>query len=267
MARLPADAAVSRSSSHATVNEDLVGPDGNPLISRGTVTLVFALSGHPFRHDFLVVEGGDLLLLGNDFLARYRATVEPFGKDGSGAMRLQVTHRGRRRHLAIPLSCAASSLPAVSAPVRLKRRCCPVAFKAPNDDATGPSAEILTSEHPALVPLDDPVSTPPVPDPTTAVSPLEHVTSQTVTDEYLLYSKSAITLAARTEVTVWLPMPLAHREHTDTILVDRIPAAHGLEPGVPVACSLSKPNAEGLVPVRLINVLHRATTIPAHLPR
>ena len=266
LARLPADAAVSRSSSHATVNEDLVGPDGNPLISRGTVTLVFALSGHPFRHDFLVVEGGDLLLLGNDFLARYRATVEPFGKDGSGAMRLQVTHRGRRRHLAIPLSCAASSLPAVSAPVRLKRRCCPVAFKAPNDDATGPSDEILTSEHPALVPLDDPVSTPPVSDPTTAVSPLEHVTSQTVTDEYLLYSKSAITLAARTEVTVWLPMPLAHREHTDTILVDRIPAAHGLEPGVPVACSLSKPNAEGLVPVRLINVLHRATTIPASAP-
>ena len=61
-------------------------------------------------------------------------------------------------------------------------------------------------------------------------------------------------------------MPLAHRGRTSSVLIDRIPAAHGLEPGVPVACSLSTPNAEGLVAVRLINVLHRPTTIPSSSP-
>ena len=266
LARLPADAAVSRSDDRATVDEEITGANGQPLVSRGTVTLVFTLSGHPFRHDFLVVDGGDLLLLGNDFLSRYQATIRPFGDDGSGTMQLQVNHKGRHRHLSISLSCAASNLPAVSAPVRLQRRCCAAPLRAPTEGDTGPSDEILTSEHPALVPLDDPVIASPPLDPVAAVPPLDHVTSQTITDEYLLYSKLAIPIPARTEVTVWLAMPLAHRGRTSSVLIDRIPAAHGLEPGVPVACSLSTPNAEGLVAVRLINVLHRPTTIPSSAP-
>lgn len=267
LSRLPADAAVSRSQTTPTVNSDLVGPDGQPLVSRGSVSLVFTLSGHPFRHDFLVIEGGDLLLLGNDFLARYRATVEPFGKDEKGAMRLQVELKGKRRQLSVPLSCAASPLPAVSAPVRTRRRCCPVPLRAPREEDTGPNEEILTSEHPALVPIDDP--SPPVTnlDPTTsATTPLEHVTSQIVTDEYLLYSKSAFTLPPRAETTVWLPMPHAHRHRSSPVLVDRIPAKHGMESEIPVACSLSTPDSEGLIPVRLINVLYRTSTVPASFP-
>ena len=95
---------------------------------------------------------------------------------------------------------------------------------------------------------------------------LHHVTSQTITDEYLLYSKLGIPIPARTEVTVWLAMPLALRGRTSSVLIDRIPAAYGLEPGVPVVCSLSTPNSEGLVAVRLSNVLHRPTTIPFSTP-
>ena len=95
---------------------------------------------------------------------------------------------------------------------------------------------------------------------------LHHGTSQTITGEYLLYSKRAIPIPARTELTVWLAMPLAHRGRTSPVLIDRVPVAHGLGPGVPVACSLSTPNAEGLVAVRLINVLHRHTTIPSSAP-
>jgi hypothetical protein len=42
----------------------------------GTVTIVFAVEGRPYTHNFQVVEGGDLFILGNDFLAEHGANVE-----------------------------------------------------------------------------------------------------------------------------------------------------------------------------------------------
>ena len=63
--------------------------------------------------------------------------------------------------------------------------------------------EGLLSEHPSLVPIDDP---PTEATSATATGPSKHMVSQMITDEYLLYCKQAITLPARTEVTVWLPV-------------------------------------------------------------
>ena len=48
-----------------------MGPDSKPLVTQGTVDIIFTLDGHAFQHEFIVVRGGDLLLLDNDFLARY----------------------------------------------------------------------------------------------------------------------------------------------------------------------------------------------------
>ena len=67
--------------------------------------LLFTLSGQSFRHRFIVVEGGDLLLLGNDFIALYHATVTPLQKDGTGNMQLTVTVDGQERVVDVALSC------------------------------------------------------------------------------------------------------------------------------------------------------------------
>ena len=54
----------------------VVGPGGERLLMLGTVSIVFTVEGHPFVHRFQVVDGGDLFILGNDFLAQHEAKVE-----------------------------------------------------------------------------------------------------------------------------------------------------------------------------------------------
>ena len=56
---------------------DVAGADGNLLVILGTVVLTFHLGGRLFEHKFQVVEGGQLLILGNDFLASHRGAVHP----------------------------------------------------------------------------------------------------------------------------------------------------------------------------------------------
>ena len=121
LANLPGDACVSRTRTEPTVDDNLVGPDAKPLVTHGTVTLIFTMSGHAFRHEFLVVEGGDLLLLGNDFIGRYRATVIPFDEDEEGGMDMSVTRRGVRHRIRIPLSCAPRSQTPVAAVATIPR--------------------------------------------------------------------------------------------------------------------------------------------------
>ena len=52
-----------------------VNADGNPMLILGVATLTFTIAGWPYRHEFIVVHGGDLLLLGCDFLCGCRADV------------------------------------------------------------------------------------------------------------------------------------------------------------------------------------------------
>ena len=54
----------------------VIGPSGERLLMLGTVTIVFAVENRPYTHNFQVVEGGDLFILGNDFLAEHEAKVE-----------------------------------------------------------------------------------------------------------------------------------------------------------------------------------------------
>ena len=78
---LPADAVVSRDFTADT--GVVVGPSGEPLTRRGVATIVFDLDGMPCRHRFLVVEGKALLLLGNDFLDAWKASIN-LNEDGQG---------------------------------------------------------------------------------------------------------------------------------------------------------------------------------------
>eukprot|EP00962_Isochrysis_galbana_P029700 scaffold9550_cov111-Isochrysis_galbana.AAC.5 len=58
LASLPDDACISREEQEQKLDA-IAGPDGSPLIPRGHVSLVFSISGVPFRHRFLVIEGRD----------------------------------------------------------------------------------------------------------------------------------------------------------------------------------------------------------------
>ena len=50
----------------------------------GVATIVFALAGKGFREEFEVIEGRPLLLLGNEFLDKYKAVVRN-NVDGRGS--------------------------------------------------------------------------------------------------------------------------------------------------------------------------------------
>ena len=76
MHALPPDAVVNHNP-HAPRMGPVIGPSGERLLMLGTVTIVFAVENRPYTHNFQVVDGGDLFILGNDFLAEHGANVEP----------------------------------------------------------------------------------------------------------------------------------------------------------------------------------------------
>ena len=74
---LPPGAAVDWLPTAPTAIPHVSGANGGTLLCLGYVTIVFTISGRPYRHRFLVVEGGNLFILGNDFLARWKAKICP----------------------------------------------------------------------------------------------------------------------------------------------------------------------------------------------
>ena len=106
---MPADACVYRVNRSNTIDSSLVGPDDSkPLVTRGTISIVFTLHGQPFQHEFVVVQGGYLLRLGNDFLAMYNTSVTPLDPrkgDGSGTLEIDVTTRGSKKRHQLTVSC------------------------------------------------------------------------------------------------------------------------------------------------------------------
>ena len=118
LSKMPSDACVYRVSRNTAIDANLMGPDSKPLVTRGTINLVFTLDGHPFQHKFIVVQGGDLLLLGNDFLAMYNASVtplDPHSGDDSGTLEIDVTTRGTKRRHQLTVSCKPPRVPTVGA--------------------------------------------------------------------------------------------------------------------------------------------------------
>ena len=73
---LPPDAVVRHVPCAARISP-VIGPSGERLLMLGTVSIVFAVEGRPYTHRFEVVDGGDLFILGNDFLAAHKGKVEP----------------------------------------------------------------------------------------------------------------------------------------------------------------------------------------------
>ena len=82
--RLPPDAVVKFSWARSKVSGDVCGPNGEPLAILGEVDLLLTISRVPFRHKFQIVLGGDLLLMGADFMAPREGDVCPRVDKGDG---------------------------------------------------------------------------------------------------------------------------------------------------------------------------------------
>ena len=273
LADMPADACV-KYEHNPEVEDGVVGADGKPLMMRGYVTILFTLSGVPFSHRFRVLEGGNLLLLGNDFNCKHGAKME-FDSRGTGSLKMDVStpKSPEPKELSIPLTCGPRT--SAAAAVIASRNCSQVAASAsltgvqPEEDPTSETPVIEVGEviPPALVPLgvnDETASTAPFPETAPTADALLHTTMQS--EDFLLHSINPIAINARTETTIWLPAPEAHRLRVSLMLVDRLPHRLGLDPVCGVACSLSPLDEKGRIPVRLINVQHKKITIPANHP-
>ena len=102
------------------VQGDVAGADGNLLVILGTVMLTFHLGGRLFEHRFQVVEGGQLLILGNDFIGSHHGSVHPrLSKDPEqGYVELEHEPSGKRvrsqlkatpEHVMMPIACVSSA--------------------------------------------------------------------------------------------------------------------------------------------------------------
>lgn len=81
---LPPDAVVKFRWSQGQVSQNVCGPNGEPLAILGEVDLLLTISRIPFRHKFQIVLGGDLLLMGADFMAPREGDVCPRVDTGDG---------------------------------------------------------------------------------------------------------------------------------------------------------------------------------------
>ena len=92
---LPADAAVEFVARPPQVL--MRSANGHDVVVYGRATITFTLNGYAFRDSFMVIEQGELCILGNDFIAKRSGTVTP-------ALYLDASSRGtvRLRHDSAP---------------------------------------------------------------------------------------------------------------------------------------------------------------------
>ena len=107
LGKLPSDAVLRQRPQPSHVTPDLSTADGSPMVVLGEVDIAFHLGGAAFWHTFSVVEGDDLLILGNDFIASHGGSVRP---SLSGDGYLQLTHNRSGRVVRAPLASSPSEL-------------------------------------------------------------------------------------------------------------------------------------------------------------
>ena len=231
------DACVRRNRGSAQVRKDVVGANGAPLVQRGTVTVEFTLSGRAFSHDFLLVDGAPLLILGNDFLTTWISDISLRSSSGH----VDIEHpTGVVR---TPLSTAPPPHLPVSGYVALVNPASP-------------------SEHLDGSPLKD---RPSLPATSPSMSPTELIDHALANPDYMLYSDQPIRLNPQEDGEVWLRLPKALESNPGPFFIDKVPANSDLDTVAPAACGLVYP-IDGRVPVRLWNLHRHVITIPSLSP-
>ena len=255
LSELPADACIRRNLD--SLSEAVNGPDGRPLTTRGTVTIIFAINGRVFEHEFLVVEGAPLLILGNDFHVAHAARITfPDGqREGTLELTSSINEELPTTHV-VSVTCGPTGQAAVAAiqPTGLVASVQPT----PQDTST-------------TLPRDETAHT--LPDPPTPPVAMDNAVEMALRrehDQHLLYTEKAVVLPPRSHATVWLRAPLHMATKKATFVVDRIPHRPGLEegphPAPAVETRLVSIDEDGKVPVTLWNLAESQVVIPAFSP-
>ena len=231
--------------------------DGQPLRLQGTAVLSFYLGNTPCRHEFIVVQGKPLLILGNDFLVPRSAKLN-FNTDGQGTGKLELTsvtasgatinhHATVTNNPYLPVSAAFVSPSADESPTG-DDSAASTGAELPPDSSTGPTSNSLPSAASRI-----------------AAEALADGSWTLETSEHLLYSDKPIKLPKRSTVEVSVRAPKSLLGLHPTCLVDRLPNRAGLEdpPQVIPRCAAIE---NGRITLQIMNTGRSDTTIPANAP-
>ena len=214
---LPPDAAVRRVRGPEKGTQ-VVDVQGGQLLLTHMVHITFLLNGLGYEHVFQVLEGGELIILGNDFLRSHGAVIN-MGGDCS----LKLPHCNLRRgelHT-VPLRTVCASREASPNPERTRR--------------VGAAILPQVTEHKEGVF---------VPPPKLVIPDL----SKLVRTEHLLFSEEALIVPARRSRQFWLKMPKNTKQHGH-VMVTKIPSSSGLSIQVEVQNSMVQPNEDNKIPI------------------
>ena len=270
--KLPKDCRISRDP-YAAVGP-LNGADGKPLVTLGKVKIDFLLGGTPCKHEFTVVQGKPLVLLGNDFLVPRNAEILlNTDGNGNGSIKLtSITSRGRllqhsfqvngnarhADHLRPVKPTGAQDVAIVDLDQKDTRR----PSKAPVD-TSGPSIERWIPE-------------PKKPEDLTA----QDLTAEAFKDngwtletsEHLLYTAEAVEIPPLSRVTIRVraPQQLIEQGGVPSCLVDRLrqvgpdghPDTNAVPPVVPRLTTIQ----DGQLEVQLLNTTRRKKSVAGFSP-
>jgi len=108
---LPPEAVVEFRWAQSRVSGDVCGPNGEPLAILGEADLLLTISRIPFHHTFQVVLGGDLLLMGADFMAPREGDVCPRVDKGDGVAGFCTLNHPKYGRVRLPLTTDPAAQP------------------------------------------------------------------------------------------------------------------------------------------------------------
>ena len=263
--RLPRNSCVSRNANGKVGR--LNGPNGKALITDGTATIDFELGETPCRHQFSVIEGRPLLLLGNDFLAPRKAQIQ-LNNDDKGGGSVTLTSQNLEGNTIIHefQVTARSGNPAPLCPV--------TTGVGQSIEATSLSGMAVSQDEETGAPES---LTGPPPKPEVLVEQVLGDSEWNLeSSEYLLYTTAPVVIPPRSRVTVRVRAPQALMDKTTpvTCLVDRIndwnelsglPKGKGPDNAPPVVTRLAT-ISEGRVDVQLVNGTRRKISVAGFSP-
>lgn len=269
--KLPKDCRISRDPNAAVGR--LNGADGKPLITLGTVRIDFKLGNTSCQHEFIVVRGKPLVLLGNDFLVPRSAKIH-LNTDGEGNGHITLTsttHEGTSKTHSFGVSGNSRQTNGLHAITRSLNQ--EVALVTQGDNS------LFTTEHKWAVPLTTTTEAIPtdsaveklMPEPTKPACQITDAFSKDdwklETSEHLLYTTHAVVIPERSRVTIKVraPQALIEQKGVPSCLVDRMPSYPGMN-RVPAVVTQLVTVEEGHVKVQIVNSSNKKLSIAGNSP-
>ena len=266
--KLPKDCRLSRDP-YANVGP-LNGADGRPLVTLGKVRIDFLLGKTRCRHEFTVVQGKPLILLGNDFLVPRNAEIH-LNTDGKGNGLIKLTSDlsgGRRKEHSFQVTSNAQR-PDHRCPIRQDGGQ-KVAI-VDNDPQTTPGPTKASGESGSRITIERWLPEPKKPEALTAEAFKDDCWTLE-TSEHLLYTTEAVEIPPMSRVTIRVraPQQLIQQGSVPSCLVERLrqvgPDGNPETDSVPQVIPRLTTIQDGHLEVQLINTTRRKKSVAGFSP-